>query len=86
MYHNIKQQIYNKNIMFRSTNIIHAKMPKLVSEVMTLIKSRGHTCCMFDTRGGKLDWCNKDECEDVLKRKDMDTRQKKTRRIRRRIN
>ncbi len=50
--------------MLRSTNLTHTAIPKIVSDVIVYIHSKGHTCCYYDSSIGKLDWCNKDECRD----------------------
>ena len=71
--------------MFRSTNLTHTAIPKIVSEVIGFIHSKGHTCCYYDSSKGKLDWCNIDECEDVKMRLDMEKRQKQQEEFARRL-
>jgi hypothetical protein len=37
--------------------------PKIVTEVLNFIKSKGHTCCYIHHVTKQIEWCHSDVCE-----------------------
>lgn len=62
---------------FCGTGIKDKPIPQIVQDVQSFLKSREHTCAMFNLSKEKLTWCCKDECEVVKMQKQMDEEQQK---------